>query len=165
MQHLDLELAHRFLQARLTPDQQRHWEQHLQGCERCRELVAAERALLAVLDLDAAAAVPPPATALRVPDEFAARDPQRARRRRWSIVFLAAEVLVATGLLAALVWQINQRSDPAAALARELRITPEFQQQLLVDLPALLALERDPWLADDYDTVATLAQLIQERIP
>ena len=52
MAHLDVEIAHQLLGGRLAPSAADIAQQHLETCRRCRELVARERSLLKMLDLD-----------------------------------------------------------------------------------------------------------------
>jgi len=63
-------------------------------------------------------------------------------------------------LLGLLVSQLRQDSAQPERSARALGISLELQDQVASDLGALEVLERDPWIADQYEAVCTLELLI-----
>jgi len=163
MEHLSDELAHRLVRGQLDPAAERQWNEHVRRCPRCERLVADERALRSVLDLDAA----PEAVAGPDPDRVLDRLPafqsrQVARRRREiGLVAMAGVVLVMLALL--LGWQLAVGPPGPGALAAELGIPAELQDQVVAHLSALDTLEQEPWLAEQYETVQMLATLVLDR--
>lgn len=154
MSHLDIELARQLLGGRLSTDEAAKWRRHLAGCARCRDLLDNERAFAAVVNLGRTA---PGAAPLGRIDALMERvaDPagRRHRQRIIARVVLGAGALLLTFVLA---WQLTRRPPGPAAIARELRIGPEEQAAVIANLDALQTLQREPWLADNYETVLSL---------
>lgn len=170
MEHLDPELARRYLAAELDPSTQQHWEAHLRECERCRALLAHERKLAALLDLGAddepatpeVASKPEKRRVSRVLERVDAALPKRRHKAGMPLIAL----LLANAVLAALlIWQIARQPPSAAKLAHELRIGEDLQRQVVNHLDALDALRRDPWLEPDYTVVERLDQFIKGGTP
>ena len=82
------------------------------------------------------------------------------RRRRQLVT--AACAATAIMLTIALVLQLSgtSTSPSPADLAAELRISTEMQSKVVANLAALQALDRDPWLEQDYESVSLLDRLI-----
>jgi hypothetical protein len=161
MDHLDLQLAHQYLRSALPPAEHRHWTQHLQGCPRCRELVAAERNLLAVLKLDADA---PPGGRAQTPvdaDELL-NQVHNLPRRIAPRVLRGVRLLAIIGLAVLLAWQYVHLQAARAALDAP---AFEFESDVARNLPALRALAQDGALLADYETLDHLAELLREAPP
>ena len=161
MEHLDVQLAHRLLNGQLDPATQAHWLQHADRCLGCHDLLANERALMAVLDLGQGPSRAPGARSL---DRLLERVDQLAPgapARRWSrnvLAIIAATAVVGLSLL--LTWQLSRASAEPAAIAQELRITADLQNKVVANLDTLGSLADDPWLLDQYEAVCTLEQLV-----
>lgn len=163
MEHLDVQLAHQLIRGHLDPAASQRWQRHLEQCARCREIVAAERALLAVLGL-ASDASPPVAPAVdHIVDQVPRLSAGSAQRHRSAVI--VGELLVLALLAGMLIWQTGRPTRGPDSLAAELRIAPELQTSVVQELSALAALRADPWLIDEYDAVETLQQLIAVRNP
>lgn len=163
MDHLTVERAHLLLRNQLAPDEERHWNAHLRDCGRCERLLADERAMLRVLDLDAVPGPPTGPDAQRVLDRVPQfKSAAAARRRRELGLVLAAGVLV-VGLAALLAGQLLRRPPGPRELAAELGISAALQDQVVANLTVLEALEQDPWVVDQLETVQALAKLITDR--
>jgi len=161
VKHLDVQLAHRLLRGELDAAARAHWQRHVDRCARCRELLASERGILTLLSMADEASGP--AEPDRDLERFlrrvdAVRGGTVARRRR--LVGLAGGFVLCTLLLGLLVSQLRQDSAQPERSARALGISLELQDQVASDLGALEVLERDPWIADQYEAVCTLELLI-----
>lgn len=162
MAHLTIEIARQFLTSQLDPQTHAQWEGHIRSCQRCRNLIAAEQAWSNLLDLgdeEGAASEPEPqegASPLRV-EELGARP--RARRRLTTLAGVFTTALFALLLVCQLASGPNTPSVPAESL----RISPDLQSKVIANLDALLALEREPWLAYEYDTVRMLDTFISKQ--
>lgn len=163
MDHLTVELAHLLLRNQLAPDEKRRWSEHLRDCGRCERLLADERAMLRVLDLDAVPDATKGPDAQRVLDRVPQfKSATAARRRRELGLTLAAGVLV-VGLAGLLAGQLARRPPGPRELAAELGISTALQDQVVANLTTLEALEQDPWVVDQLETVQALAKLITDR--
>lgn len=159
MEHLDLELAKGFLRGSLPPAAQQHWAEHVLACARCRTLVESERSLRAVLDLGESDLGGTKSSSLRAlleqVDQLSPTPAASGRRRRqWASRLCGCAVL-----LAALAWQTLSASSTHEH--------PEFEadrrvRQAANHVVSLQALERDPWILSDYETVLVLERLIGE---
>ncbi|MCK4342104.1 MAG: hypothetical protein KAY37_10325 [Phycisphaerae bacterium] len=161
MEHLDVQLAHRLLSGQLDPATQARWLRHVDHCWRCHDLLANERALMAVLDLGQEPTSSQSDQSLdrlleRVENLSSDTSTRRWRRPAW----LAGAVAATVGLALLLVWQMERLSAKPAAVAQELRISPELQDKVVANLAALATLAEDPWLVDQYQAVHTLKRLI-----
>jgi len=161
MKHLDVQLARRLLRGELDAVARARWQRHVDRCARCRELLASERGILTLLTMADEASGP--AGSDRALERFlrrvdGVRGGAAARRRR--LVGLGGGLVLCTLLLGLLVWQLRRDSALPEASARALGISLELQGQVVADLGTLEVLERDPWIADQYETVCTLELLI-----
>lgn len=165
MEHLDVELVRRLIEGQLDRQTETAWRRHITKCRRCQELLAAEQAWTKVLNLGKE----PASAASEGRDRFLNRIadlPLRAPTRRWPRAALTgAGLLTVVGLGVLLAWQMTRVSARPAALAQELRIPFALQNKVVANLDALVALDRDPWLAEQHDAVRTLEQLIAPRQP
>lgn len=165
MEHLDVQLAHRLLQGQLDPTVQARWQQHIEDCTQCSELLAAERALLTMLSLGDAAMVPASPDIGRMLDQVPGLRPNASGRGRhlvWGTILGLVSIAALTLLLA---WQLRSQADDESESARALGIPREEEEHVIVNLTTLAALERDPWLADEYETVRALERLITDQEP
>lgn len=162
MEHLDIELARQLLAGQIPPVQRAHWQRHAETCDRCRALLANERALLGVLG---GAEEPLPATPSaqlgRVLERVSDVLPGGRTRRRMRTVFTVAAAGAALGLTMLMAHQLRPPPDDTLALARALRITPALQRSVVDQLDELATLAAEPWLADEYEAVAALETLIR----
>jgi anti-sigma factor RsiW len=156
MEHLDADTARAFVAGELNAAARAQCEAHLEQCPACRELVERERNWPKLLRLDEGVA---PATGALE------RTLQRVRRNRFRCVgprllgpALVAGALAGFGL--GLLIRAATAPAPAQRSAAALRISPEFQREMIADLDALAALQRDPWLAENYEAAQWLKQLI-----
>jgi anti-sigma-K factor RskA len=89
----------------LDPSEERAFEEHLRGCERCRDEVAMLRATAASLAHDAPAAAPPPELRSRV---LAAARAERGNvvplRRRWAAPVAAVAAVAACAAVGLGIW-------------------------------------------------------------
>jgi anti-sigma-K factor RskA len=108
----------------LDDEEERGFEDHLSGCDRCREDLAGLREAAASLAYGAAGAAPPPALKQRILAEARAERPNvtpMPRRRSWTAPVAAAAALAAAVALGLGVWSATRpaTSDPfAEVLAR-----------------------------------------------
>jgi len=163
MDHLDIETAHRLLRGQLEADAQVRWLRHTDTCQRCRDLLADERAMMAVLALGEDHAREPALEPGPLLDRVPMLNPRGSARRRTSAALLVADTLLVIGLAALLAWQVQRWPASRAALASELRIAPVTQQKVVANLTGLTALRHNPWLPDQYETIETLETLITGR--
>lgn len=162
MEHLDIELARQLLAGQLPPAQRAHWQRHAEACERCRALLANERALLGVLGVgDPPPAPAAPANLGRVLERVSDVLPGGRARRRMRTVFTVAAAGAALGLTILLAHQLRPPPDDTLALARALHITPDLQGAVVDQLDELATLAAEPWLADEYEAVEALETLIR----
>ena len=139
MEHLDVQLAHRLLRGQLDAAARVGWERHIRECARCHDLVAAERAMLTVLELGSESAAPAAPRVDHVLERVADAAPGGLRRRGHRAALGTSGLLVAAALVLLLVRQLGSQEASSAALAAELRISPELQEQVVNELPALAA--------------------------
>ncbi len=164
MEHLTVELVHQFLSGQMHSADECRWRAHLDECARCRELVENERTWNSMLNLGEADDPAKPTAMERVLDRVEHVVPQRRTRRRRRLVALLGGWTLAALLTALLVWQVSYppgTTDPDAATS----VAHELRTETVAHLDELRALERDPWLLDDYETVKTLDDLIREYRP
>ncbi len=158
MQHVTIEIAHQLIAGALPPDEQARWNEHLKSCETCRKLMAEERSWSGVLNLgddtDADARTVETIHTC-VPDVHNPAD----RTRTWIsvIALLLANVL----FLVTLCWQLAQRSR-ADESRGSISVPPELRAKVAAHIGPLETLREDPWIADDYQAVVTLAKLFAE---
>jgi hypothetical protein len=164
MRHLDAPLAQRLIRGQLAPAEKAHWERHILRCTRCREVVGAERAVMAILGVDPAPLTMPLPEVYDVLARVPGLRPDAAARRRLRALQLAGLLTVAA-LTLLLGWQIHRLPADAAAGRTEARMAPELEQNLVSNWPALAALRTDPWLLDHYEAVLTLEQLLRRHQP
>lgn len=163
MQHLTTELARRLLADDLDPHDRARWRNHLRQCADCRRLLDDERAFGEVLELGDP---PAPLTGLDLSSTLEQIEPivpggaQRRLRRRRRTIVAAVGVVILSGLL---VVQIVSTLHPADDLPTDLHISPTIQQRVVARLDALLAVQREPWLADDLEAVRMLESLVASR--
>jgi anti-sigma factor RsiW len=163
--HLDIELAHRFLQGKLDAPLAERLQHHIDRCPRCRNLLANERSLMAMLDLGTGAESGAEYDVHRLldgVDRLAPRGAGGVWRSRWFALAGAALILILGALL---VWQATHMSPDDEAAARQLGITPELQDRVVRNLDALIVIEEDPWLTYDWEAVDALASLINSEGP
>lgn len=163
MDHLTVELVHRLLRGQLAPEEQRQWREHLRDCGRCERLLADERAMLRVLDLDAVPETPTGPDAQRVLDGVPQFKSAAAARRRRELGLAVVGGVLAVGLAALLAGQLLRRPPGPRELAAELGVSTALQNQVVANLTVLEALEQDPWLVEQLETVQALAKLITDR--
>ncbi len=163
MDHLDIEMTHRLLRGQLEADAQVRWLRHTDTCQPCRDLLANERAMMAVLALGEGHVEELGLETGPLLDRVPMLNPHGSVRRRASVALVTTGVVLVMGLAGLLVWQVQQWPASAAPLASELRITPDTQKQVVANLTGLAALRRDPWLPSQYETIETLETLITSR--
>jgi hypothetical protein len=165
MDHLDVELAHRILRGQLDPQATARWLAHTDHCSRCRDLLANERAMMRVLELgDRGEAAATERGVDRLIERVEETASESAGRQRRALLTTAALVVLNTVLILALWWQVREPGVTPESLARELRISPMRQQQVVRRLDALELISDEPWIVSEYETVETLAQLIREDL-
>ena len=165
MEHLDVQLVHRLIRGQMDAATRARWERHLRGCARCRDLVADERALMNVLNLDggiAPAGRPSIENMLDQVPGLAAPNASARRTRLLTTTVGLVAVLASAGLF---TWQLRALPPGPAALAEELRIPADLQGKVVTNLGALDTLRREPWLVEQYEAVHTLEQLIADKEP
>ncbi len=167
MEHLDVQAAHRLIHGQLDDRERARHEAHLDVCKRCRDLLESERAFSNILrlapDSHAEPHTPAPTPSGRI--EAAIDQMAGLRRRRLLLRALGGAIVVILALLLALQVSRGPARPRPADLAAELRISPEMQDKVVDNLAALRALDRDPWLEHEYESVDLLDKLIlgQER--
>ncbi len=159
MEHLDAEMAQRLLRGQLDARAQALWERHVEGCARCRALLADEREWLGLVNLGQGA---PPAAGLasaclvqRVQQAV-----PRPTARRPSAWLLGGELVALAVLSLALIWQVARAGavdDPSQAPTV---VSIALEAKAAANLDALTALAQDPWLADQYEDVEMLGRFI-----
>lgn len=105
----------------LDQDEEREFEQHLAGCERCREELAGLREAAASLAYAAPGPAPPAALKERILDQARAERPNVVslpRRRSWTAPLAAAAAVAAAAAIGLGVWGATRStsSDPFAAV-------------------------------------------------
>lgn len=100
----------------LEPDEARGYEQHLAGCERCREELASLQATAGALAFGAEPARPPAALRGRVLAAARAERPNNLRflgtyHRRNARVFAAVAAVAACAAIGLAVWNISLHDD------------------------------------------------------
>jgi anti-sigma-K factor RskA len=105
----------------LGDEEQRRFEDHLAGCEECREALATLREAAASLAYGAAGPAPPPALKERILTQARAERPNvrpLTRRRSWAAPVAAAAAVAAAVALAIGVWSATRppAADPFAAV-------------------------------------------------
>lgn len=165
MEHLDVQLAHLLIHGQLGPAEQARWQAHIEGCARCGELLAAERALLAMLSLGDTTAVPASPDIRHVLDQVTdlGRSAPGAARRK--VIAVLGSFLLVIVLASVLAWQLRGAIKSWSEPVRESGVTHEEEEQVIAQLNGLVALEQDPWLANEYETVRTLERLIIDGEP
>ena len=161
MQHLDIESAHMLVRGQLSAAEETRWLRHADECARCRELLANERSVMKMLELDATPA-PDGAeerfdAALGTLPQFTADDAARWRRQTWLFGCALISVLVLSVLL---VGQIRGRAAIPQATAEELHVSQTVQQEVVSKLDPLLTLLREPWVETEYETVRAFEQFV-----
>lgn len=162
MDHLDIETAHGLVRGTLPADVSIAWEVHARGCEMCARLVAEERSWGRLIKLEKRADDSDGITLERMLPRLEPYIPGRARRqrrRRFALVLgcvTCASVTVVASLTHLLTPSEEQR------LARELGVPLALQAAAVVNLEALRALRAEPWLADQYATVAMFEKLLRD---
>lgn len=159
MDHLDVDSAQRLIRGQLSPEEAALWHAHLRDCERCRQLVADERALGGLLALGESPEPPDvePDLQLERVQRLTAKGLGRPARRPWGTVVL---VLLIVGLGGLLGWQIRQRyaeheePDPAPALTG-------LEQRAADRIDLLRTIDNDPWIVTDYEAVEMLDRLVR----
>jgi hypothetical protein len=93
--------------------------------------------------------------------------PGQRARGRGALHRLIPVMVIAIGVGAAAGAAVRWATTPSAEqrLAAELHVSLDLQREVVSQLPALQALARDPWLADDYETVVWLRRVIQQEDP
>lgn len=159
MDHMDPELARGFAHGDLDPAAQARWAAHLKLCAQCRQLVAHERSWAGMLklgdespQLDGAvdrllARVEPPG-------------PPLSWWQRWRAFLPAAALAGVLGIAIGVAWQLATTPSAAEDSAAELNISVQRQREIFIRLDALQTLRDDPWLADNFETVRWLDELI-----
>src|SRR5262249_56541165 len=101
----------------LDHDEEREFEEHLAGCERCREELAGLREAAASLAYATPGPAPPPALKERILDQARAERPNVVslpRRRSWTAPLAAAAAVAAAAAIGLGVWGATRStsSDP-----------------------------------------------------
>ncbi len=141
------------------------WEEHLAGCARCRQTLAAERAMLTVLDLGQVETIGPVAIDV---DHLLERVPglSGTASRRWAErLGTAAALLVILALAGLLAWQLSHPPADDTEPSADLLVAPELQATVVANLDALRTLAEEPWLIEHYETVLALDALLARPSP
>jgi len=167
MEHLNVQIAHQLMHGDLDGETEAHWRRHLESCDRCRKLLADERALLTMLDLaldetpnDQGGGV------FALEDEYPARltfELPSARRRR--VLLALSSMLVVVMLAALLGWQTSASPAETAYRGGGGPVPEDLEEKVIANLNELAILGRDPWLVEQYGAIHTLEQLIADRKP
>jgi len=166
VEHLDIATAQALLRKQLPAQALVQWEKHLAGCARCRQMLAAERAMLTLLDLGQ---VETGGSAALDVDHLLDQVPRLSSvkvNRRWlgqlgiGIAWLMTVVLA--GLLA---WQLVRRPAQATEAAADLAIAPELQEAVAANLDSLRTLAEEPWIIEHYEAVLALDVLLARPSP
>ena len=165
MEHLDVQLVHRLIRGQMDAATRARWAHHLRGCARCRDLVADERALMNVLNLDGGIAPAGSPTFENVLDQVPGLGAPTTSARRTRLLTSIAGLVAVLALAGLFAWQLRALPPGPAALAEELRIPADLQDKVVANLGALDTLQREPWLVEQYEAVHTLEQLIADKEP
>jgi anti-sigma factor RsiW len=97
----------------LEPDEVRGYEQHLAGCERCREELASLQATAGALAYGAEPAQPPAALRERILEAARAERPNVVplRPRSWTRPLATAAVVAACAVVGLAVWNVSLHDD------------------------------------------------------
>ena len=159
MEHMDSELAAEFAHGDLEADALVYWKNHLLSCRSCRELLERERSWTGLLKLDEE--LPMHTGGLdRLLERIAPLMDQHPYRQRLKRALPAVGLAIVLGCVLGLAFRMITSPSAAQRTAADLNISTELQRKVVAQLDALEILEHDPWLADDYETVRWLEQLI-----
>ncbi|MGD8452416.1 MAG: hypothetical protein PVJ57_11405 [Phycisphaerae bacterium] len=161
MEHMNGETARGYARGALPPSAQAHWGNHLITCEQCRELVRRERTLIGWLRLDEAPS-DAPAGAL---DRLLTRmheGRQRSWREWWRAMLPGMSLALLLGAAVGLAYRLATAPPLTPVTAQGTAVTP-VEQAASRKLDALVALDRDPWLIDDYEAVRWLETRLGEQ--
>jgi anti-sigma-K factor RskA len=97
----------------LEPDEARGYEQHLAGCERCREELASLQATAGALAFGAESARPPSALRARILEAAHAERPNVVplRPRSWTRPLAAVAAVAACAAIGLAVWDVSLHDD------------------------------------------------------
>ena len=155
---MDSELARGFIRGELPPETLARWEAHLINCKDCQETIERERSLAGLLKLGDDGA-----DAERGSDHLDLRVTQgvgdQSRVRRWTPYAPAAVLAALLGVALGLSYRLAVPPPAAVPRVRPDAVSPA-EREIIARLDALTVLARDPWLADDYETVHWLETLI-----
>jgi anti-sigma factor RsiW len=162
MEHLDADTARAFVAGELKAAARAWCEAHLEECPACRELVERERNWPKLLQLDEGVA-PANGALERALSRVATVGPSRLRCVGLRLLgpVLVAGALAGFGL--GLLIRAATAPAPAQRSAAALNISTEFQREVIANLDALAALQRDPWLAGNHEAAQWLKQLILDQ--
>ncbi len=165
MEHLDVETAHRLLRGDLDPAIGQRWLEHADRCQRCHDLLANERAMMAVLQLGEADGPTVASPDEQLLERLAAATPGGRRQQRHAALVTVVALLLCVVLGWSLKWQVDDLTGAPEQIAAGLGIDPALQSRVVTNLSALRTLSAEPWLARDYETVLMLEELILETPP
>ena len=159
MEHMDTELARRFVSGALGAAAQAYWETHLPTCRRCRELVAQERAWAGLAKLDEL----PPNFDGALDRVLAHVGPPSGRRSGWYHARRfgpAVSLAVLLGVALGLAYRLGTAPEPYEQSQDPMSILTSVERDAVNNLDVLQTLARDPWLIDDYEAVRWLEKRI-----
>lgn len=164
MEHLSADVARLLLRGQYDAAARAKWEAHVERCDRCRALVAAEQSWAKMLNLAEAPAAPE-GGAERLVERLTELDVLTPPPLRVWPIFLGAAVMSGIAALAIYLVRQGDGGASAAASARELGISEAAQRRVIENAAALEALRTDPWLADEYDVLRTLVDQLNRSAP
>lgn len=159
MEHMDSDLAAEFVHGGLDLDARAYWKTHLLSCRSCRELLKRERSWSGLLKLDEEPQMNTGGLD-RLLERIEPLTDQHPLRQRLIRILPAVGLAVVFGCVLGLVFRVSTTPSAEQRIAAELKISTELQRRVVAQLDALEILEHDHWLADEYETVRWIEQLI-----
>ncbi|MFH1745541.1 MAG: hypothetical protein ABIG44_00705 [Planctomycetota bacterium] len=154
-----MELVRGYVAGTLDPHTHARWAAHLRRCAECRDLVEQQRSWTGVLKLGDE--TPKLDGAIdRLLDNVELPGQPLSAWQRWRGFLPGLLLAILLGIAAGTAWRLATTPSAAERHAETLNITRQLQQEIVLRLDALQTLRRDPWLADDFETVRWLDELI-----